>query len=249
MRHRFLKAAAVLAVAIALSGLALGQPAGVRWRVDTAVYYIGNGWLPEALEHLQQAVRMAPDDAEAYLLMGMIFDVSGDAERALAAYGHALALAPDAAPLDVLMGDIYFAAGRLDEARRAYEQALARFPDAGTAYYGLARVQAAGGSDAAVDTLRTAVEHAPDLIDARLLLGRILRLSGRPEEALEHLLHAQRLDRNRTDVRLELALVYEALERMAEAEHEYRMVLRLDPGNEEAGAGLRRLLEVQQANT
>ncbi len=42
--------------------------------------------------------------------------------------------------------------------------------------------------------------------------------------------------------------MYEALERTSEAEHEYRMVLRLDPDNEEAGSGLQRLLETGQAN-
>lgn len=249
MRHRWVQMLAVSILLAVVPGLVLAQSEAARWRVDTAIYYISNGWFPEALEHLQQAARSAPDDAEAYFLMGMLFDVLGEPERALAAYRRAMELAPDAAPYAVLMGDIYWSAGMLDEAQRAYEQALSEFPEAGTAHYGLARVLAAKQSDGVIDTLRAAVQHAPDLIDARLLLGRLLRLNGELEEALEHLLHANRLDRTRTAVRLELALVYEALERISEAEHEYRMVLRLDPDNEEAGSGLQRLLETGQANT
>src|SRR5690606_27624124 len=193
MRHRWVQMLAVSILLAVVPGLVLAQSEAARWRVDTAIYYISNGWFPEALEHLQQAARSAPDDAEAYFLMGMLFDVLGEPERALAAYRRAMELAPDAAPYAVLMGDIYWSAGMLDEAQRAYEQALSEFPEAGTAHYGLARVLAAKQSDGVIDTLRAAVQHAPDLIDARLLLGRLLRLNGELEEALEHLLHANRL--------------------------------------------------------
>lgn len=249
MRHRFVQVIAALLLVAALTGFVFAQSQGALWRVETAVYYISNGWIDEALEHLQQAVRISPDYAEARLLLGLLQHSLGDAEQALASYERLLELAPEAGIYSILIGDLYLAAGMLDEARAAYERAIRDFPDAGTAHYGLGRVLEHSDPKAAVESLTAAVEHAPDIVDARVRLGRLLRLSGDAEAALEHLLYASRLDRQEPVVRLELALVYEALERTAEAEQQFRMVLRLDPGNEEASNGLQRLLEAAQANT
>lgn len=249
MRNRIhvLVIAAVLVLAV--TGLVFSQSQGARWRMETALYYITNGWIAEAVDHLQQATRMSPDYAEAYLLLALAAHSLGNADQALTAYQRLVELVPDSAPYGVLMGDIYLASGRLDEAQAAYEQALERFPESGLAHYGLGRVLAERGDAAAVEPLRMAASHAPDFLDARLLLGRILRRNGQLEEALDHLLHASRLDGRRADVRLELALVYEALSRTAEAENEFRMVLRLDPANEEASRGLQRLMEAARANS
>lgn len=249
MRIRSKGLTVALALVLSVSGLVFSQSQGARWRVETAVYYITNGWIAEAMELLQQAAHMSPHYAEAQLWLALVLHSLGDVEGALAAYERLLELAPETAPYGVLVGDIHFAAGRLDEARAAYEQALAMFPDAGLAHYGLARVMEARGDAGAVNELRAAVENAPDFVDARLRLGRLLRLQGQLEEALEHLLYASRIDGRHAAVRLELALVYEALDRTAEAENEFRVVLRLDPNNEEASRGLQRLREAVQANT
>lgn len=249
MRHRYVQVSAALLLVVALTGFVFAQSQGARWRVETAVYYISNGWMDEALEHLQQAVRIAPDYAEAHMLLGLLLHSFGEADEAMVSYERLMELAPESAPYGVLMGDLYLSAGLLDEAQAAYEQALDEFPDAGLAHYGIGRVLEQRDPQAAIESLTTAVEHAPDLIDARLRLGRLLRLSGDADEALEHLLHANRLDSRLPAVRLELALVYEALARTFEAEQEYRTVLRLDPDNEEASSRLQRLLEAAQANT
>lgn len=249
MRNRYVLLLTASVLVIALAGLVLAQSPGARWRVETAIYYISNGWLAEALEHLQQAVRLSPEYAEAYLLLALAQHSAGDVEGALRSYAQLQELMPESAPYGVLVGDIYFAAGMLDEAEAAYVHAVEQFPDAGLAHYGLARVLEARGDDGAIDALRSSIEHAPDFLDARVLLGRTLRLNGQADEALDHLLYAIRLNNNHAAARFELALVYEALERVADAENEYRMVLRLDPDNEEAASRLRRLLEAVQANT
>jgi len=249
MRKRITVLVAAAALVLVLASLALAQSPAARWRVETALYYIANGWVAEAIEHLQQAVKLAPGDAEAQLLLALAAHSVGDVEQALAAYERLQELAPESAPYGVLMGDIYLSLGRLDEAQAAYEQALQHFPDSGLAHYGLGLVLEARGDAAAVDALRAATTYAPDLVEARLHLGRLLRVNGQLEEALVHLQHASRLDGRRADVRLELALVYEALQRPADAEREFRMVLRLDPTNEEASLGLQRLMEAARANT
>ncbi len=230
--------AAVLAAAlfvVAWAGdIGYGQVDSAVVRLETGLRFVALGWAREGQEHLQQAVRLAPGWTEARVLLALSHHAQGQWEQALAQYEAVLERDPDLGALRVLMGDIYFAQGRLDEAAQEYSAALAHADGAGWAYYGLGRVQQVKGEDGAVDMYAAAVSHAPDLLDARIRLGRLLRASGRLEEALEHLQYAQRLNSRLPEVRLELGIVYELLGRIAEAEHEYRMVIQLDPANDEA---------------
>lgn len=249
MKRRSVRVIGALLLIAALAGAVLANSDSARLRVDTALFYISNGWVSEALEHLEQAVRVAPEYTEAQLLLAMLLDSLDQPDLAMASYRRAMDSQPDALPYGVFIGDLYFAAGRLDEAQAAYEEALQAFPDTGLAYYGLGRIMELRGAEAAIDMYRAVAEHAPDFIDGRFRLGRLLRRSGQLEQALEHLLHANRLNGRLPLVRLELAYTYESLDRTSEAEHEYRMVLRLDPDNVEANTRLERLLQAADANT
>lgn len=211
-----------------------GQVDSAAIRLETALRYLALGWDREAREHLQEAVRLAPDGAEARVLLAMSYHAAGRWEQAVFHYQRAIARAPSLAALRVLIGDIYLAQGRLAEAEAEYTAALATEDGAGWAYYGLGRVRQAQGAPGAEEMYAAAVERAPDLLDARLRLARLLRVRGQPEDALDHLLYAQRLDSRLPALRLELGLTYEQLGRWSEAQHEYRMVLQLDPGNDEA---------------
>lgn len=249
MKRRYVHVIGALVLMIMLTGAVLANNESARLRVETALYYISHGWVAEAMEHLHQAVRIAPDYTEAQLLLAMLLDSMDEPQQALASYQRVMELQPDEAPYGVLIGDLYFSAGMLDEAQAAYEHAIRAFPDAGLAYYGLGRILEERDEESAVDMYLAAAEHAPDLIDGRFRLGRLLRRLGDPEQALEHLLHANRLNSRLPLLRLELAYTFESLNRTSEAEHEYRMVLRIDPDNVEANTRLQRLLQSVDANT
>lgn len=241
------KLAAVLAAALLVVAW-FGRPGqsqldSAAIRLQTALRYMAMGWTGEAREHLQQAVRLAPRSAEARVLLAMSYHADGLWDQAVTQYRLAVATHPDLLALRVLIGDIYLAQGQVEEAEAEYTAALASEDGRGWAYYGLGRVAQLRGDDNAVDMYMAAVEEAPDLLDARLRLGRLLRARGEAEDALTHLLHAQRLDNRLPAVRLELGLTYEQLGRLTEAEHEYRMVLQIDPANDEA----RRRLGVLEA--
>ncbi|HEY8417153.1 MAG TPA: tetratricopeptide repeat protein [Limnochordales bacterium] len=242
-------AAALLVVAwLGRPGQGQTQVDTAAIRLQTALRYMAMGWMAEAREHLQQAVRLAPRHVEARVLLAMSYHADGLLDQALTHYRVAVALDPELAALRVLMGEIYLSLGMLAEAEAEYAAALASDEGAGWAYYGLGRVRQARGDGDAEEMYQAAVTHAPDLLDARLRLGRLLRDRGQAEEALAHLLHAQRLDSRLPAVRLELGLTYELLGRIAEAEHEYRMVLQMDPANVEARHRLG-MLEAAQGDT
>lgn len=240
-------AGALLVVACA-GDVVQAQVDSARIRMETALRFMALGWFREGREHLEQAVRLAPGWTEARVLLALSYHADGLWNEALAHYRAALDLDQSLGALRVLIGDIYFAQGQYDAAEAEYTAALETVEGGGWAYYGLGRVRESAGQPGAEEMYLAAVAHAPDLLDARLRLGRLLRVRGELQAALEHLLHAHRLNSRLPEVRLELGLTYEQLGRVAEAEHEYRMVLQLDPANDEARLRLG-TLEAAQGDT
>lgn len=220
-------------IAVVAAG-ALANVDVARLRMNTAMRYITMGWFNEAIDHVTEAVKASPLDSETQMLLALLQHANGQADTALWQYDLAMQLDSEMEMLAVLMGDIHLASGRPDEAKAHYEKALAFRSDLGLAHYGLGRVFELQGDAAARDAYAEAVQYAPDMPDLRFRLGKLLRLDGQYEEALSHLLHANLLNSNLAHVRYELGLTYEALERFAAAEHEYRTVLRIVPEHAQA---------------
>jgi len=83
--------------------------------------------------------------------------------------------------------------------------------------------------DAAITNLEYAVRIKGDLVDARLGLGRALRLRGRPDEAIRTLGIASWIDATNVAVRVELAQALLAAGRRAEALTNLTYALKLQP--------------------
>lgn len=72
---------------------------------------------PEAVAHLRRATAAAPDDADAWNLLGFALRKGGDFPAALAAYDRALTLAPDHKGALEYLGEAYLQLGRPGDAR------------------------------------------------------------------------------------------------------------------------------------
>jgi tetratricopeptide (TPR) repeat protein len=83
----------------------------------------------EGLIAASEAVRLLPDYAGAWNLLGVLERDNAHPADALAAYQRALALRPDYVEAWWNLGDLHEHAGRVDEARGAYSRALAIKPD------------------------------------------------------------------------------------------------------------------------
>lgn len=241
MDKRLLRTIVVLTFITVISAVAWANQDMAKARINTALRYITMGWIAEAIDHASQAVKADPLDPEAHMLLALLQHVGERHEAALWEYDLAIRLQPDLTMLSVLMGDIHLSAGRLADAEAQYKRAIESDSSLGLAYYGLGRVLELQGDKKAIDVYIDGTQHAPDLFDLRFRLGKLLRRDGRYEEALDHLLYASLLDGNMADVRYELGLTYEALQRLSAAEHEYRTVLRLQPDH---GLARQRLAEL-----
>ncbi len=82
---------------------------------------------PEAIRHLQNALRLNPSYADAYALMGGIRTYTGQPSEGVTLLRSALRLNPDAGSLYfLLLGRALYFVGKYEQARVNLEQALAR---------------------------------------------------------------------------------------------------------------------------
>ncbi len=81
---------------------------------------------------VQTALRLAPDNADVHVLLGLAHDETGDTEAAAAAYRAALAINPDNAGARNQLARIDHRAHRDKEATRGFRAALANDPQNAT---------------------------------------------------------------------------------------------------------------------
>jgi len=98
-----------------------------------ALNFLGYTWadhgvnLDKALEYIQRAVTLRPEDGFIRDSLGWVFFKMGQFERARQELEAALALAPDDPTLNEHLGDALHAVGATEKARGQYERALALF--------------------------------------------------------------------------------------------------------------------------
>jgi Flp pilus assembly protein TadD len=165
------------------------------------------GKTAEALPHLLEAVRLAPQIPGPYNLLGAALGDQGQNEAAAEVFRQALQLVQNAD----LHHNLGFALARLsslDEAIREFENALALDPDhlPSLAHLGES-LRAAGRLDESERPLRRAVGVAPDDLELRRSLATTLTLAGRVEEAIVEYGAILRADANDLDALVNVAWI------------------------------------------
>ena len=101
------------------------------------------GRLPEAVAHLERAVRLQPESGQVHSSLGIaLAGTPGRLEDAIAEFRTAVRLRPDSEVPHINLGNALAQGGRLKEAAAEYEAALRIQPDASGVRDRLARVMA-----------------------------------------------------------------------------------------------------------
>ena len=147
--------------------------------------------IPEAIEHLEQALRIKPGYAEAHCALGIVLQQTGKTEEAIAHYEQALRLKPDYAEVHYNLGCSLQQEGRMQEAMQHWEQALRSKPDYAETENNLAWLLATLASADGGDPARavTLAERACELTDNRVAgyldtLAAAYAAAGRFNEAI-----------------------------------------------------------------
>lgn len=184
---------------------------------------------PEAIEHLTQAVALAPKNFDALFYLGRVQYLSKDYRGAVKNLRSAVELDNDHIEARFYLGTALEAAGEAAAALDEYRRLTALDADSAFGLIGAgALLLKQGKIDEAVAALEKAAARNPKNFEAHWALGRALFLKEDFTAALEALQTAVALAPARADARYQLGLTLRRLGRSVEAAREFAEVERLN---------------------
>lgn len=148
-------------------------------RVVATAQALALGRADQAAAQLRPVLAAYANHPEVLRLHAGILNMRGDQPAARKAMERAVALRPTDALYHNTLGTVLGAGGDFDGAVRALRHACELEPGLATAWYNLGvMLTRCVRNDEATETLKRAVELAPDNMDARALLGDLLRMHG-----------------------------------------------------------------------
>ena len=145
---------------------------------------IARGEMVAATVALREAVRLAPELAEARASLGLALYAIGDLDAALDELRSLLRVRPDFDEARLTLAAVLVARQEWPAARAELERALASQPDVVQANYTLGVVRYAQGDlTGAIDAYRRVLAREPRAHDARYNLALVLKLARRDAEA------------------------------------------------------------------
>lgn len=217
---------------LARSLLKLYPDSGVVWKLfGLSLQMQGK----DALNAMQKAAELLPNDAEAHANLAAALRARGQLDAAVASGRRALQIRPDFAEAYNNLGVTLLDVGQPDDAVANYRRALQIKPDFAEAYNNLgSALKELGQLDGAVTSYRRAIELKPDFAKAYSNLGIILRELGQLDGEMESYRRALEIDPECSEAMLGVGQLCMANGEMAEAEGLFRKALEIKPDDLEA---------------
>jgi protein O-mannosyl-transferase len=207
-----------------------------------------DGSLPEAIGHIEAAIRIKPDSPEAHYNLGYaLAKVPGRSQDAISEYETALRYKPRFPEAEDNLGALLSKVpGRVPEAISHFEAALRIKPDFPNALtkLGATLSDIPGRLPEAISDLEAAVRLDPDLAEAHNDMGTALtQIPGRESEAIAHFETALRINPNYAEAHNNLgSVLVEMPGRRDEGIAQIRTALRIEPNSAEAHMNLGKAL-------
>lgn len=149
----------------------------------------------QALERFDEALRLNPTLAQAWVGRGVLLSSRGEAGAGLDSLRRAVELRPDYPQGQYVLAALLAQAGRTDESMTHVAEAVRLDPDYAEANLLLGTLFLQRGRiDEAVGPLTRATRRRPQLVAARLALGRALAAQGQTDRAIEQFAEVLRVD-------------------------------------------------------
>jgi len=207
-------------------------------------YQKGN--LSESQTLCEQVLKLAPERADAWTLMGALHRRAGRLEQAVSAYRRAIRLQPDYADAHGNLGNVLRTQEKWEEAITAYQRAIAIRPGSSSLYGSLSDTfRMAGRFSEAEAAAHRAIEADPNAAGSYLNLGNALKAQRQREQAAESYRKALVLDPGYVDAYCNLGQLLREQGNLLESEENFRRAIAIRPQYIEAHAGLASTLETQ----
>jgi len=213
------------------------EPARVDYYQDLIALLLDLGKSNDALELVNHAVTIAPNDARPWVWKGHLSLRKNQYKDAIESYTHARQL--DRSNADAILGiaTVYFVAGENAAAIAQYRAGMVSFPNDARFYIACAETLLASPDslrlqDEAENLLRKAAKLNPQSAEAHYQLGQLAlqrRLFG--DAAAEFAL-SLRSDPNQSKAHYALSILYRRMARTDDAQHEFEIYQRLKRAEE-----------------
>lgn len=171
------------------------SPEDIEVRGVLASTYIGLGLLDDAISVARNAIELDDTIGQLHFLLGRAYMGMERDDEAIESFQTAVKLDKSLADGFNNLGNIFLKHQQVEKALESYDQAVAVRPDYAFAHYNRANLfQKAGHLFAASTAYRMAIACNPLLREAYNNLGTVMRLIGRPTEALKNFDAARALD-------------------------------------------------------
>jgi tetratricopeptide (TPR) repeat protein len=193
----------------------------------------------DALETLEMASQLLPNDAGAQSNLGNALGKLGRLDEAVASYRRALALSPDFAEAHANLGQALLDLGQIGNAADSCRRAVALKPHYAEAHDTLGNaLLRLGRPDDAAASLRRALAINPEFIETHLNLGNALLQLVRVDDAVASYRRALEIKPNLAAAHVNLSIALRLQGRTAEAQASCRRALEIDPRSAAAFAVL-----------
>jgi len=164
--------------------------------------------LNDAVNEVQEAVRLAPDEAELHQKLAFILSVSEqDFERAITEQREAVRLEPEYVERHFNLGALSERKGDFDEALRAYREVLRLQPDLIDLHHNIGvALEGKGDLHGAIQEYREELRLHPDEFPAHYKLGLLLHKRRVFGGAIRNFREALRIQPDNDEARLWLAI-------------------------------------------
>jgi Flp pilus assembly protein TadD len=168
--------------------------------LETGIAHHQAGRLEEAADIYRQVLAVAPDQARAWHLLGLVARQWGELDLAVQYMGRAVELEPGYAEAHSNLGDAWQQWGDFVRAESSFRRALELKPQFVEAHYNLGNVLKQGGRlSEAEESYRRVLALRPEYVNAHNNLGHALYEQGRYDEAGECFRRALNLDPNHAE--------------------------------------------------
>ncbi|MEO0108761.1 MAG: tetratricopeptide repeat protein, partial [candidate division WOR-3 bacterium] len=194
-----------------------------------AIRFLDYANYPLADQYFEQALLAVPNDVGFWFGRGLLYEYSGEREKAIGAYLRVIALDPRNVSGRLALGDAYADVGDFDRAMAEYVRAKELAPDTLNPHLRLGKVlMYAGAARPAIAAFREAIAEEPEKADAYVFLLACLRNLGDADEVLD--VYAE-IRRRFDDQPANSASLFQRIGAYSEAIREYRRAKELAPGD------------------
>lgn len=218
-------------------------PHGLRH--EALIYLHNDAFAGKAIDCLDRAIRLAPNDADLFNLRGIAWSRANDSARAEADWRKVLELQPDYAEPHLNRGTDFLRQGAIDKAVACFETAVRLDPKLAKAHSNLgAALEKRGDFDRAIEHYDRAIGLVPKYAKAYSNRGYARFRAGQHQLALEDCDRAIKLDAGLAMAYVNRGHALAAMGDLDRAAEDYQSALDMAPAPEvelEAETGLRNI--------